>query len=165
MSRDAFFNSRCLILGCGNTLFGDDGFGPEVIARLEPRLPNDVACLDAGTAVRDILFDLILAQHRPGQIIIVDAYQGDEAPAGTIREIQLDQINPAKIGDFSLHQFPTTNLLREIRQDTGVDLRIFVVHVAGLPEEVAPGLSPAVAAAIEPMCQTLLNLINAAKGH
>jgi coenzyme F420 hydrogenase subunit delta len=166
MNRESIFNSQSLVLGCGNPLFGDDGFGPAVIAHLESHFtpPPDVVWLDAGTAVRDILFDVLLSEQRPRQLLIVDAYQGDEAPAGTIREIRVDQINPAKTGDFSLHQFPTTNLLREIRDATGIDLRVLVVHIAGLPAEVAPGLSTVVAAAIEPMCQKIFNLISAAKG-
>jgi coenzyme F420 hydrogenase subunit delta len=107
-----------LVFGCGNPLFGDDGFGAEVIRLLEAeyRLPSDVAYLDVGTAVRDILFDMLLSRKYPRQIIIVDAMALKDASPGEIREIGLDEIQPAKIVDYSLHQFPTTNMLKELRQ-------------------------------------------------
>ena len=32
-----YLTKENLILGCGNPLFGDDGFGPEFIRKLKPR--------------------------------------------------------------------------------------------------------------------------------
>ena len=57
----------CLVFGCGNPLFGDDGFGVEVIAHLQKRgrLPSHAACLEVGTAIRDFLFDILLAAKKP----------------------------------------------------------------------------------------------------
>jgi len=39
------YQKSTLILGCGNTLFGDDGFGPAVIHFLEKhfKVPKDVS--------------------------------------------------------------------------------------------------------------------------
>ena len=58
------FEKSILIFGCGNILWGDDGFGPAVIAHLKEHylLPDDVLALDVGTSIRDILFDLILSE-------------------------------------------------------------------------------------------------------
>jgi len=150
-----------LVFGCGNPLFGDDGFGAEVIRLLETEyhLPNDVACLDVGTAVRDILFDMLLSGKYPRQIIIVDAMAFKEAAPGEICEIGLDDIQPAKIVDYSLHQFPTTNMLKELRQHTDIDVRILVVNPAVILPEVHPGLSEPVQAAVRPMCERILGLL------
>ncbi len=54
----------CLIFGCGNPLFGDDGFGPKVIEHIEKHheIPGYAACIDVGTSIRDILFDILLSQ-------------------------------------------------------------------------------------------------------
>jgi coenzyme F420 hydrogenase subunit delta len=54
------FEKSILIFGCGNILWGDDGFGPAVIQCLNEqyRLPADVLALDVGTSIRDLLFDL-----------------------------------------------------------------------------------------------------------
>jgi coenzyme F420 hydrogenase subunit delta len=148
----------CLVLGCGNPLIGDDGFGPAVVQHLENHysLPSSVAAIDCGTSIRDILFDILLSQRKPRKMIIVDVTDSPGLAPGEVREIDIDQIRPEKISDFSLHQFPTTNMLKEIKQETLVDVKVFVAQVAGMPSEVKPGLSEPVAAAIAPMCARVL---------
>lgn len=148
----------CLILGCGNPLIGDDGFGPAVIQHLEQhyRLPDTVATIDCGTSIRDILFDILLSPRKPGKMIIIDVTDSPGLAPGEIREIDVEQIRPEKISDFSLHQFPTTNMLKEIKDETPIDVKVFVAQVAGRPSEVKPGLSEPVRAAIAPMCERIL---------
>lgn len=148
----------CLVLGCGNPLIGDDGFGPAVIQHLEKHcsLPDSVAAIDCGTSIRDILFDLLLSTQKPRKVIIIDVTDRPDLSPGEIRDIDIDQIRPEKIGDFSLHQFPTTNMLREIKEQTPIDVRVLVAQVAGIPTEVKPGLSECVRAAIAPMCERVL---------
>lgn len=148
----------CLVLGCGNSLIGDDGFGPAVIQYLEQhyRLPDAVATIDCGTSIRDILFDILLSPQKPGKMIIVDVTDSPGMAPGDIREIDVDQIRPEKMSDFSLHQFPTTNMLKEIKDETPVDVKVFVAQVSGMPSEVKPGLSDPLRAAIAPMCERIL---------
>lgn len=152
---------RCLVFGCGNPLFGDDGFGAQVIDHLLKYcvVPEDAAVLDAGTAVRDFLFDVLLSPRKPEQIVIIDAMAVEGGRPGRIFAIDIDQIHPAKISDYSLHQFPTTNMLKEIREDTDIQVQILVVHPEDLPPEVRPGLSPAVQAAVPLMCRRVLEVI------
>ena len=71
-----------LIFGCGNILFGDDGFGPAVVRELQESyvLPEDVLALDVGTSVREILFDILLSERRPERLIIVDAVDRGREP-------------------------------------------------------------------------------------
>jgi coenzyme F420 hydrogenase subunit delta len=139
-----------LVFGCGNPLFGDDGFGVEVVDHLQRshRLPAYAACLDVGTSIRDFLFDILLAADKPRQMIIVDSAQCDGRRPGEVFEIDIDAMNPKKTSDFSLHQFPTTNMLKELKTATDMDVRILVGQIERIPDEVAPGLSPAVAAAV-----------------
>ncbi len=153
---------QCLVFGCGNPLFGDDGFGGCVIEHLLANydLPSHVACLDVGTVVRDMLFDILLSPRKPDQIIIVDAMDVQGGVPGRIYEIDVSQIQPSKICDFSLHQFPTTNMLKEIKEGTPIDVRILVAQTNELPDEVHPGLSPAVAAAVPAMCERIMKTIN-----
>jgi len=151
----------CLVLGCGNPLIGDDGFGPAVIQHLEKHylLPDSVAAIDCGTSIRDILFDLLLSPQKPRKMIVIDVTDSPGLAPGDIREIDISQIRPEKISDFSLHQFPTTNMLREIKEETPIDVRVFVAQVSGLPAEVKPGLSDPVRSAIAPMCERVLSEI------
>ena len=151
----------CLVLGCGNLLIGDDGFGPAVIRYMEEHhpVPDTVALIDCGTSIRDILFDIILSPRKPRRVIIVDVTDTPSMAAGDIREIDIDQIRPEKRCDFALHQFPGVNLLKEIKDETRVDIRVFVVQVSGTPPEVKPGLSGPVQRAVPAMCERILTAI------
>lgn len=152
---------KCLVFGCGNPLFGDDGFGGKVIEYLGDHhpIPPHVSCLDVGTSIRDLLFDIILSPTKPEQIVIVDAMDIAGGIPGQIYEIDVEQIHPAKTCDFSLHQFPTTNMLKEICEGTKIRVRVMVVQPNELPEEVNPGLTPEVAAAVPEMCRRILGII------
>ena len=52
-----------VVLCCGNILFGDDGFGPAVADRINASetVPEWAVVIDAGTAVRELLFDMIIS--------------------------------------------------------------------------------------------------------
>jgi len=151
-----WFEKRILILGCGNILFGDDGFGPEVARRCleECQIPSDVSALNAGTSVRNILFDVLLSERRPSKIVILDAIDCGRPP-GDLFELDLDAYPTHKVDDFSMHQVPTSNLLRELRDLGSVEVRVLACQVAHIPEEVSPGLSAPVANSVLQAVQTL----------
>ena len=152
MDEDAapdFCSKPLLILGCGNVLFGDDGFGCALAEHLESRgsLPEGVCLLDAGTGVRKLLFTLCLSPVRPRRILILDAIDAGRRP-GEWFEIDPAEIPAVKLDDFSLHQIPTSNLLRELQQQTKVEVRVLACQTGPLPEEVCPGLSEPVRRAV-----------------
>jgi len=152
MQEDAtpdYCSKPVLILGCGNMLFGDDGFGCALVEYLEARaeLPDSVCLLDAGTGVRKLLFTLCLSPVRPRRILIIDAVDMGRPP-GEWFEIDPDDIPVVKLDDFSLHQIPTSNLLRELQQQTGVEVRVLACQTGPLPDEVCPGLSEPVRRAL-----------------
>lgn len=138
-----------LVLGCGNVLFGDDGFGPAVIEHLHrsDNLPKTVCALNAGTSVREILFDLILSERKPETVIIVDAMDKGRQPGELFRP-SIDDVPVKKMDDFSMHQLPASNLLRELRDFCGVEVVLFVCQVQSIPDSVRPGLSPVVREAV-----------------
>lgn len=145
-----------VVLCCGNVLFGDDGFGPAVAAKLNAtgNIPEWAAVIDAGTAVRELLFDMILSERRPRLVVVVDAVDlrvdGVDAKRkpGEIFEIPLDSIPRVHISEFSLHQAPTSNLLQELQELADVRVSVIVCQVEGIPEEMSDEISPAVGAAI-----------------
>lgn len=145
-----------LIFGCGNILFGDDGFGPAVADELVANydIPDIVGIFNAGTSIRTMLFDIVLSEEKPQTIIVVDAVDVGRNP-GDIFEIDLDELPENKIDDFSMHQLPTSNLLRELRDLAGVDVRIMSCQVACIPEEVAPGLSEVLQPRVKEMCELI----------
>jgi len=138
-----------LILGCGNLLFGDDGFGCALVEYVEFHqcVPDDVCILDVGTGVRNLLFTLCLSPARPSRLLIVDAVDAGRLP-GELFELDPADIPPIKLDDFSMHQIPTSNLLRELQQSCAVEVRILACQTGALPKEVSPGLSPPVEAAL-----------------
>lgn len=152
------FTKPVLIFGCGNTLIGDDGFGPAVIDYLLANfeLPSHVAAVDVGTSIREILFDLALMPERPKYIYIVDSVFDSPHGPGEIFELDVAQIPSIKVNDFSLHQFPSVNLLRELQDGAGVTVRVLAVQVGKVPEEIEPGLSGPVEAAVPKACEWLL---------
>ena len=155
------FEKRVLIFGCGNILFGDDGFGPAVIQRLNEnhQLPGDVLALDMGTSIRDTLFDLALSETKPQKLIIVDAVEYPDRTPGEVFEIPVEGIPDKKTADFSLHQFPTVNILQEIKDHTGVEVKVLVGQVQEIPEAVQPGLSKTMEAAVAEACERILKEI------
>lgn len=159
------FEKSVLIFGCGNTLYGDDGFGPAVIEHLlqHYQLPEDVLALDVGTSIRDLLFDLVLSEKKPGLLIIIDAVDYPDRRPGELFEIPVAGIPEKKISDFSLHQFPTVNMLAELKESSGLEVKIIVAQTDTLPEEVRPGLSEPVQQAVAPACEQIMEAIKAGR--
>jgi coenzyme F420 hydrogenase subunit delta len=160
------FKKPVLVFGCGNILYGDDGFGPAVIQRLNEhyQVPDDVLALDVGTSVRDILFDLVLSDKKPKKIFIIDAVEYPDRQPGEVFEIPVEGIPDKKTSDFSLHQFPTVNMLQELKEHSPIDIKIIVAQIEFIPEEVTPGLTPAMASAVETTCQRILGELGAGPG-
>ena len=152
-----------LILGCGNLLFGDDGFGPAVIEHLEAQssLPEGVLAMDIGTGIKEFLFDLIMAPVKPERIFILDAISQPDRKAGELFEIQVDRFQEKRKIDRLFHQFPSLDQLQQLGSLTGVDIRIFVVQAKEVPDTVRPGLSPEVKEAIPRACDWLIKAIRA----
>jgi coenzyme F420 hydrogenase subunit delta len=151
----SFCAKRALVLGCGNRLFGDDGFGPAVAEFLSDHyaIPDDVYVMDVGTGIRKLLFTLSLDPERPPRIIIVDAVDGGGKP-GEIFEITPDDLPPEKKDEFSLHQVPSSNMVRELIQH-GISVRVLACRAGRIPDAVSPGLSPPVAEAVPAMCRRI----------
>jgi coenzyme F420 hydrogenase subunit delta len=152
-----WYRKRIVVLGCGNILFGDDGFGPAVAqyCQAHHRSPPDVCILDAGTSVRNVLFDILLSDRRPSRIVIVDAMDGGREP-GELFEPDVDSLPRVKIDDFSMHQLPTSNLLRELRDLGGVQITVLACQTSAIPDEVRPGLSGPVAQAVRHAAEALV---------
>lgn len=152
-----------VIFGCGNIVMGDDGFGPEVVAKLQNDydLPQDVQAIDADTGIREYLFDYILAEEiRPRNIIILDAVDFPNREPGDVFTISPNDIPAQKIHDFSLHQFPTVNLLQELEQHTGIRVIILAGQVEYIPEEITPGLTPAMSDAVDTACEEVVRILS-----
>ena len=144
------YRKKILIFGCGNTLFENDGFGPAVIEYLNEThdLPDSVLALDAGTGIKDFIFDLLLMEDRPEMVFIIDAVTIEGRKPGEVFELDLSDVPCEKMSDFSLHQSPSSNLLKELKDFCGVDVRVICAHVDAVPNEINPGLTEDVKTAV-----------------
>jgi len=151
-----YCRKEILIAGCGNMLFGDDGFGPEVVEYLLSRydIPDHICLLDVGTGIRKILFTIVLSEARPNLIVIIDAVDKGRKP-GEIFEITLDEIPHEKTDDSSIHQVPSSNLLKELQDLCAVKVRVLVCQIEAIPETMQAGLSEPVQKAVPLLAQRI----------
>jgi hydrogenase maturation protease len=132
---------RVLVAGIGNVFLGDDGFGVEVVRRLDPAtLPVGVDVTDYGIRGVHLAYDLLDGRHRT--VVIVDAVPLDDPP-GTLAVLQVDPTGGGAPVDAH-------GMVLALLHDLGGSVdRVLVVGCA--PADVAErmGLSEPVAAAVD----------------
>lgn len=141
--------ANTVLLGIGNTLWADEGFGPAVVARLqeEGRVPPPVRLVDGGTQG---LYLLPLVQDAD-RLLVFDAVDFHRPP-GTVMVLRDDAI-PAFFGQrpLSLHQTGFTDVLAAAALTGRLPGAITLVGVQYEDIDTwGGGLSAAVAAAFEP---------------
>jgi len=151
-----YCRKEILIAGCGNKFFGDDGFGPEVVEHLTDHynIPENICLLDVGTSIRKILFNISISEVRPEIIVVIDAVDKGRKP-GDIFDISLDEVPIEKTDDFSMHQVPSSNLLKELQDLCSVKVRVMACQIKTIPESVQPGLSEPVKKAVPLMARKI----------
>ncbi len=135
--------ARILILGCGNVLLGDDGFGPAVIEVLKRdyQLPPHVHAEDVGTSIGEILFDLALSEKRPAHVVLVDTINREGKDYGEVFEANVNELADKKTGYYSLHHSPTSNLLQEVQQLSGIKFTVIAAQMSDVPDHPTMDLS------------------------
>lgn len=129
---------KYLVLGVGNTLRGDDGFGPAVIERLQVKVKDpDVEIIDVGTSLSLVLWPLTLDEDPPASIVIVDV--SVDGRAG-LRELDLNEI-PSQFFLQSTHLFPPRELLESLRK-RGTEIKVFTCSVKSIPDQVTDVMTP-----------------------
>lgn len=97
-----------LILGIGNTLMNDDGFGIRVVERLQRdyTFPDEVEVLDGGTLGLDLLPRL----EGIDKLLIVDAVEM-HSEVGTVFRLEGEEVPRAFANKLSVHQMGVQDLL------------------------------------------------------
>jgi len=120
-------DKRILILGVGNILLTDEGFGVRAVEYLEThyRWPEQVRLMDGGTQGLMLMPELLECDF----LVVLDVVLGPEAP-GTVYLLEGEDLRKSLSFCDSMHQ---TDLL-----DT-----LITCHLAGhRPEAVVIGLQP-----------------------
>jgi len=132
--------ARIGVIGLGNVLLGDDGFGPSVIEFLRAGwvFPDAVTLVDAGTPGLDLV-DYLQGYET---VIVVDAI-AVPAPAGSLRTYRGDEVRRLVLPERISAHDPALGealLLAELAGDAPSD----VVLVGAVPAQLdaGTGLSP-----------------------
>ncbi|MGF7117233.1 coenzyme F420-reducing hydrogenase, FrhD protein [Methanobacterium oryzae] len=152
------YEAEILVVGCGNILFEDDGFGPAVINALqeyfkEHELPENVMFIDAGTSAPHFIFSLPHESWK--KLIVVDIVESGAEP-GTVRRFEVTELPRGRYEDA--HSWSVEEPLHELSK------RCEVFVIGCQPESVsAPdvkmGLTKSVDEAIPKAIEIILKEI------
>jgi len=137
-----------LVLGLGNTIMTDDGFGVRAIELLSSRyrFPEEVSLLDGGTLGLDLLPHLEAVER----LLIIDALEMQATP-GTVFRLEGEEVPRAFASKLSVHQMGVQDLLAvsELMGHLPHELVVWGVQ----PESIEMGteLTPTLTAALAPV--------------
>ena len=154
------YDAEIMVVGCGNMLFKDDGFGPAVIKALEEYFekpenekPDNVLFIDAGTAGPQFVFSL--PNEKWKKVIVVDVAEYDAEP-GTLRMFTVDEIPKAAYED--VHSWPVNQPLHTLAEKCDVKVLGCKPQEVSAPDVVL-GLTEPVENAIPQAINIILNEI------
>ena len=142
------------ILGIGNILLTDEGFGVRVIEKLfdDYVFPDNVAVVEGGVLGIHLLGTLSKADH----LIVVDAVKNRQPP-GTLYRLEKDELPERILMKNSLHQ---TDFLETLTLCQMIDQAPETIVVLGAePEDIethSVELTPVVAARVDEMVNRVL---------
>lgn len=118
---------KTVIVGIGNPLRGDDGFGPALVQRLQGKV--NLACIDAGNAPENHLGRIL--KEEPDSVLLVDAADLGLDP-GQYRILQPEDI--LKCG-LTTHDMSSRMMIEFIQNQTPANIFMLAVQ----PENVSLG--------------------------
>lgn len=149
-----------VVVGCGNTLFGDDGFGPAVVEELQKlTLPDSVKVVDAGLGAPHFVFTL-LDEEKTRRLIIVDIADFGADP-GTLHTFSVEDLPPGSYRDA--HSWDLTEPLQRIKDS--IHVTIIGCQPKSVPDpDFEIGLTEEVQQAIPKAVDMVLRLIGVENG-
>lgn len=146
-----------LIAGIGNVFLGDDGFGVEVVRRLEgAELPEGVDVADYG--IRGVHLAYELLDGRYDELVLVDAVPLGEAPGAVALLDATDRAAAVPAGPVDAHSMSPDVVLRSLSHLGGHVDRVLVVGCQPAVVEERMGLSEPVADAVDVAHDMVLDL-------
>jgi hydrogenase maturation protease len=156
---------QILVAGVGNAWLKDDGFGGEVVKRLDERaLPSGVVVLDFGTGGLDLAYEVMRGYDA---LVLVDvSRQGGEPGSLYLVEPDPDEIESGlEDGEvINPHGMDPQTVLRFVRSVHGWPGKVIVVACEpATVEEMGMGLSPEVEAVVARAVDVVIEQINLLK--
>jgi hydrogenase maturation protease len=150
---------RVLVAGIGNIFLGDDGFGVEVVNRLDPAaMPAGAHVVDVGIRSVHLAYELLDGWD---VLILIDAMHLGEQP-GTVVTFQPDVdsllggADPASLNAHAMNPVVVLSMLRDLG---GVMPRVLIVGCQPQSIDECLGLSDVVASAIAPAVDAVHRLV------
>lgn len=146
---------RALVLGIGNLLWADEGFGVRAVERLHAdwSFPANVRLLDGGTQGLYLVQDV-----READILVVFDAVDYGLPPGTLKVVEGDEV-PAFLGvkKMSLHQTGFQEVLATAAMLGNAPKHQMLIGVQPVElDDFGGGLRPLVRERIEPALETAL---------
>jgi coenzyme F420 hydrogenase subunit delta len=137
-----------LVVGCGNILFQDDGFGPRVAQELSTfELPPGIRVIDGGTGAPHLIFTLL--DETCKKLIILDCISWGAKP-GTLRKFSVDELPKGKFIDA--HNWTLSEPLHALKDK--VEIVVIGCQPAKVSEpDIVWELTPEVERAIPDACK------------
>jgi hydrogenase maturation protease len=147
-----------LVLGLGNSIMSDDGFGVKVVNTLSSRyhFQGEVKLIDGGTLGLDLLPHL----EEIETLLIIDALDMREEP-GSVFRIEGEEVPRAFASKLSVHQMGLQDLLAVAELQGHVPTNLVVWGVQPESIEMGTELTATVAATIEPVTTKVLEELQA----
>lgn len=139
---------RTVFMGIGNTLRGDDGIGPELVARLSR---EGLLTVDAGTVPENHIRSV--CRLKPDTVVIVDAVHLDAKP-GSVELLDRSGIQGST--GFTTHSLSPALVMERLETETGADVYLMGIQ-PGTVEFGAP-LSSSVASMLDVLPDVLRRL-------
>jgi hydrogenase maturation protease len=162
LSRDLQRQTRRIVIGLGNPILGDDGFGWVVAELIRQTIDQQLASVDIECFA---LGGLSLMERLIGydEAILIDAIQLGDSPVGTLQTLPLEDIPDHVVGHlYSSHDTSLKNAI-QIGESLGARLpqRITIVGVeTSSVYEFSEELSEPVKSAVPAAVQMVLKLLD-----
>lgn len=155
---------RVLVVGVGNDLLGDDGFGIVALRRLAARgVPAGVELLETGIAGVALAQELVAGYDA---VIVLDAADSC-SPPGTLKLLTVDVPDPARLGAderralmSDMHRAVPSLALVLARALNALPPRVFILGCQPGSTDLGMGLSQPVALAVEAAVERVLEMIH-----
>ncbi|MBW9223269.1 coenzyme F420-reducing hydrogenase, FrhD protein [Methanothermococcus sp. SCGC AD-155-E23] len=154
-----YLRKEVLVIGCGNILFGDDGFGYHVVKRLEDMdLPDEVGVIDGGAGSAYYILSLLDEESPVKKIVVVDTIDFN-LPPGTLVKLGVEDLPKVEKYNFDAHDVPLAPYLIEAHR-RGIEVVIIGCQGKEITcPEIKMELSKEVEASIERAVKMVLEEI------
>lgn len=154
-----YLKKEVLVIGCGNILFGDDGFGYHVVKRLEDMdLPDEVGVIDGGAGSAYYILSLLDEESPVKKIVVVDTIDFN-LPPGTLVKLGVEDLPKIEKYNFDAHDVPLAPYLIEAHR-RGIEVVIIGCQGKEITcPEIKMELSKEVEASIERAVKMVLEEI------